>query len=211
MTKRSFAFSVLGLLTIALSLLVPTNARSVAQAQEPDGASVAQTANNFFDHFPLTLVFDVATDARTFRINRGAPLPDAKRGDSFIVEGKIYPAGTLPVGGTLLSPGPFNPDTTPGSIGKWVMRGTFNADFAEIMGGAEPAVFGAQYFLFNDGRSLISDGPHAGSRPQLRVLTGGGGAFSGASGDVQEVLLGTNITGLFNQRFTFKIKRQSIR
>jgi hypothetical protein len=58
---------------------------------------------------------------------------------------------------------------------------------------------------------LISDGPHAGSQPQLRVLTGGGGAFSGASGDVREELLGTNLTGLFNQRFTFKIKRQSIR
>jgi hypothetical protein len=153
----------------------------------------------------------VATDARTFRINRGAPLPDAKRGDSFIAEGKIYPAGTLPVGGTLVSPGSFNPDTTPGSIGKWVMRGAFNADFAAIMGGAEPAVFGAQYFLFNDGRSLISDGPHAGSQPQLRVLTGGGDVFSGASGEVREELLGTNVTGLFNQRFTFKIKRQSIR
>jgi hypothetical protein len=185
----------------------------VAQAQERDvpPAPAGEQANGVFDNIPLTLVVDVATDARTFRINRGAPLPDAKRGDSFIVEGKIFPAGTLPAGGTLLSPGSFNLDAATGSIGKWVLRGAFNADFAEIIGGAEPAVFGTQYFLFNDGRVLVSDGPHGGGQPQLRALTGGGGAFSGATGDVREEVIGTNLTGLFNQRFTFKIKRQSVR
>ncbi|MGH9802155.1 MAG: hypothetical protein ACRD82_17470, partial [Blastocatellia bacterium] len=145
MNKRT-SFPAFGLLAFAFCLLTAAGNLSVVQAQEQQASVAAQTVNDIFDNFPLTLVFDVATDARTFRINRGAPLPDAKRGDSFIVEGKIYPAGTLPVGGTLLSPGSFNPDTTPGSIGKWVLRGTFNADFAEILGGAEPAVFGTQYF-----------------------------------------------------------------
>ncbi len=199
------------LLAFAFCLLTAAGNMCVVQAQERQASAAAQSNNDIFDNFPLTLVFDVATDARTFRINRGAPLPDAKRGDSFIVEGKIYPAGTLPVGGTLLSPGAFNLDATPGSIGKWVLRGTFNADFAEILAGAEPAVFGTQYFIFNDGKVLISDGSHAGSQPQLRPLVGGGGQFSGAAGDVKEELLGTNVTGLFNQRFTFKIKKQSIK
>ncbi|MFN0109919.1 MAG: hypothetical protein ACKVZH_13780 [Blastocatellia bacterium] len=211
MKKRLFTFLALGLLAVSLGLFTQFNTPSVALAQEQEAAFAGPEANSIFDNIPITLVFDVATDARTFRINRGAPLPEAKRGDSFIVEGFIYPAGTLPVGGTLLNPGSFNPDTTPGSIGKWVLRGTFNYDFGEIIGGAEPAVFGAQYFQFNDGRMLVSEGSHAGSRPQLRAIVGGGGAFSGAVGDVREELLGTNITGLFNQRFTFKIKRQSIR
>jgi hypothetical protein len=211
MKKRLFAFLTLGLFAIAFGLLAQFNTSSIAQAQEQEATSARQLGNDLFDNIPLTLVFDVATDARTFRINRGAPLPDAKRGDSFIVEGNIYPAGTLPAGGTLLSPGSFNPDATPGSIGKWILRGTFNYDFGEIIGGAEPAVFGTQYFLFNDGRVLVSEGPHAGSRPQLRAIVGGGGTLSGAVGDVREELIGTNITGLFNQRFTFKIKRQSVR
>lgn len=212
MKKRLFTFLTLGLSAIALSLLGQFSTSSIVQAQEQEReAALIKQPSGVFDDIPITLVFDVATDARTFRINRGAPLPDAKRGDSFIVEGLIYPAGTLPVGGTLLSPGSFNPDTTPGSIGKWVLRGTFNYDFGEIIGGAEPAVFGTQYFLFNDGRVLVSEGPHAGSHPQLRAITGGCAAYYGASGDVREELIGTNVTGLFNQRFTFKIKRQSLR
>ncbi|MBL8191587.1 MAG: hypothetical protein JNK38_26450 [Acidobacteria bacterium] len=210
MTKQT-SFSAFLLLVSAFCLLTAASSVSIVQAQERQNPITTQAMNDIFDNVPLTLTYDVATDARTFRINRGAPLPDAKRGDSFIVEGKIYPGGTLPVGGTLINPGTFNPDTASGSIGKWVLRGTFNADFAEIMAGAEPAVFGTQYFIFNDGRVLISDGPHAGSNPQLRPLVGGGGTMSGVTGDVKEELLGTNITGLFNQRFTFKIKRQSIR
>jgi hypothetical protein len=146
-----------------------------------------------------------------FRINRGAQLPEAKRGDSFIVEGRIYPGGTIAPGGTLAAPGPFNPITAAGSIGKWVLRGTFNYDFGEIIAGAEPAVFGTQYFLFDDGRVLVTEGPHAGLTPQLRALTGGGGAFRGAAGDAVEQVIGANVTGLFNQRFTFRINKQSIR
>ena len=211
MKKRLFTFLALGLSAVALGLFSQFNARSVAQAQEQEAAVARPEANSIFDNIPITLIFDVATDARTFRINRGAPLPEAKRGDSFIVEGFIYPAGTIAPGGTLLNPGAFNPITATGSIGKWILRGTFNYDFGEIMAGAEPAVFGTQYFQFNDGRMLVSEGSHAGSRPQLRAIIGGGGTLSGAMGEVREELIGTNVTGLFNQRFTFKIKRQSIR
>lgn len=209
MKKRLFTFLTLGLFAVMLGLLVQFN--TSAQAQEQEVAFARPEANSIFDNIPITLVFDVATDARTFRINRGAPLPEAKRGDSFIVEGFIYPAGTIAPGGTLLNPGAFNPITATGSIGKWVLRGTFNYDFGEIMAGAEPAVFGTEYFLFNDGKMLVSEGSHGGVQPQLRVIVGGGGTLSGAAGDVREQVIGTNVTGLFNQRFTFKIKRQSIR
>ncbi len=211
MKKRFTTIFVLGLFTIALGFLIQSGASSAALAQEQSDHSTTPEAKDFFDNIPLTIVFDVATDARSFRLNRGAALPEAKRGDSFIVEGKIYPGGAIPPGGSFQAPGPFNPDTASGSIGKWVFRGTFNYDFGEILAGAEPFDFGTQYFLFNDGRVLVSEGPHGGARAQLRAIIGGAGAFSGATGDVRAEIIGVNITGLFNHRFTFRIKRQSIR
>jgi hypothetical protein len=203
MKTRSFTFLFAGIFALTLTGIGWLGSLPVAQAQ---GAAPQTEAANWPQPFYRSLVFDVATDARTLRLNRGASLPEAKRGDTFIVEGKIYPGGTLPVGGTLAAPGPFNPDGDTKSIGKWVLRGTFNYDFGEIIAGAEPAVFGTQYFLFEDGRMLVTEGSHAGSTTQLRAVLGGGGAFSQATGDVREQLLGTNLTGLFNQRFTFRLK-----
>jgi len=211
MKKRFFAFLFLGLAAIALGLQAKSNPLSVVLAQERQDSSAEPAAKGFLDNIPLTIVFDVATDARTFRLNRGATLPEARRGDSFIVEGKIYLGGAISPGGTLQAPGPFNPDTAPGTIGKWVLRGTFNHDFGEILASAEPFVFGTQYFLFNDGRVLVSEGPHGGVGPQLRAIIGGAGAFRGAAGEVREEIMGVNSTGLFNQRFTFKIDKQSLK
>ena len=208
MKTRFFTLSLAGLFAFALAVIGWHSSAFSVQAQ--DAAPQIEAANEP-QSVHRTLVFDVATDARTMRLNRGAALPEAKRGDSFIVEGKIYPGGTLPVGGTLTAPGSFNLDGDTRSIGKWVLRGTFNYDFGEIIGGAEPAVFGTQYFLFNDGRMLVTDGSHGASTPQLRAILGGGGAFSGACGEVTEQVIGTNLTGLFNQRFTFRLKRESIR
>lgn len=159
---------------------------------------------------PITLAVDVATDASSFRFGRETSLLEARRGDTFIVEGRIYPAGTIEPGGSLEAPGPFDPTAAPGSIGTWVLRGTFNHDFTEILAGASPFVFGTQYFLFDDGRVLVSEGGHGGP-PQLRTIIGGAGDLSGATGDVLEEVMGVNATGLFNQRFTFRIKKQSVR
>ncbi len=210
MKRRFFAFLGLGLLAIALSLLAKTGAPRVALAQEPQAPSAAPAANDFLDKIPITVVLDVACDARTFRLGNGRLLPEAKRGDSFIVEGKIYPGGTIPPGGTLEAPGTFNPDTAAGSTGKWVCRGTFNYDFSEILAGAHPHVFATQYFMLNDGRVLVSDGPEGGG-VQLRSIIGGMGGYRGAAGEVTEAPFGVNSTGLFNFRFTFKIDKQSIK
>ncbi len=210
MKRRFFTLLVLGLLAIALGLLATSGAPSVALAQEQQNSASAEGADDFLDNIPLTVVLDVACDARTFRLGNGRLLPGARRGDSFIVEGKIYPGGTIPPGGTIEAPGTFNLDTAPGSIGKWVCRGTFNYDLSEILAGAAPHVFATQYFLLNDGRVLISEGPEGGG-VQLRSIIGGRGAFSGAAGEVTEDPFGVNSTGLFNFRFTFKIKKDSIK
>jgi hypothetical protein len=211
MKKRLFASLALTLLVVALGFYFKSTASSVALAQDEPDPSATQTVAGLRDHDdrPLTIVFDVASDARTFRLNKSGTLLDARRGDGFIVEGKIYPGGTIPPGGTMENPGPFDPDTAPGSIGKWVCRGTFYVDIGEILAGAEPHVFTTQHHLFNDGKSLVHDGPEGGR--QLRAIIGGVGGFSRAAGEVIEEPIGVNKTGLFNSRFTFKIKRRSLR
>ena len=47
--------------------------------------------------------------------------------------------------------------------------------------GKEPHLFSTQFHIFDDGRTLIHDGPEGG--PQVRAIIGGMG-ISGASGEV---------------------------
>jgi hypothetical protein len=210
---RLLAYLGLALLTIALAFFYTrVSVSSAAQTQDENSTTTPQTAIGFdnHNHKTLTLVYDVAINARTFRLNKGGTLLDALRGDGFIVNGKIYPAGTIPPGGTPDNPGSFDPDTAPGSIGTFVCRGTFFFDINEILTqGREPHVYSAQHFEFNNQNVLVADGPEGGR--QLRAVIGGMGNFSGASGEVIEDPIGVNATGLFNYRFTFKIKKESIR
>jgi hypothetical protein len=158
---------------------------------------------------PRTLVLDVACDARTCRINQvdpTIPQPELnfRRGDTFIVNGKIYPGGTIPVGGTFDHPSPFGPDS-PGSIGTWVCRGTFNFSAEEIAAGAAPHVTSTQFFLLDDRTGFVTDGLEGGI-PTWRAVLGGTGEFSGVRGEVREEELGINSTGLSNIRFTFTLQ-----
>jgi hypothetical protein len=199
MKKRLFTFLALALPVIGLGIKV--------LAQNENDPLARQRADH--DDGFRKVVYDVACDARTFRLNKSGTLMDARRGDGFIVQGKIYPAGTIPPGGTIENPGPFDPDTTPGSIGNWICRGTFNFDISEILAGANPHLYSTQLHLFDNGRGLVHEGPEGGA-PELRAITGGTGRFSGASGEVLEEPIGVNSTGLFNIRHTFKIKRESV-
>jgi hypothetical protein len=208
---RLLASLSLSLLTIALGLLYTRVSVSSANPPRVEKDTATRIGyHNHHDHKTLTLVYDVAINARTFRLNKGGTLLDALRGDGFIVNGKIYPAGTIPPGGTPDNPGTFDPDSAPGSIGTFVCRGTFFFDIGEILTqGREPHVYSTQHFEFNNQNVLVADGPEGGR--QLRAVIGGMGNFSGASGEVTEDPIGVNATGLFNYRFTFKIKKESIR
>lgn len=211
MKKRPFASIGLAMLAVALGFYFSMfGVSSGALGQDEKNSSATQTEGGFLDNMPLTLVFDVAIDARTFRLNKSGTLLDARRGDGFIVNGKIYPGGSIPPGGTVENPGPFDPDTAPGSIGAWVCRGTFSYDIGEILAGAHPHLFATQYHFFNDGKSLAHEGPEGGAL-QKRVIIGGTGGFSGAVGEVLEEPIGVNKTGLFNIRLTFEIKKKSLR
>ena len=149
------------------------------------------------------MVIDVACDARTYKQNNVDPAAQGShRGDTFIVAGKIYAGGTIPSGD-----GVFSPDN-PGSIGKWICRGVWLISSEQLAAGVTPGFDTTQIYLLPDeGSQLFSEGLE-GSAPTLRAVTGGTGTMKGAAGQVQQELLGTNVTGLFNIRFTFRLSRE---
>jgi len=153
-----------------------------------------------------TLVIDVAEDMRTLSANTASPTDtEPKRGTTAIINGKIYPGGTIPAGDGL------DIDTLTGSIGNWITRHTLNFDASQIVAGAHPALSATQYYLFSptgvsDGEeALFSEGPECGATTH-RVGLGGTGRYRGVIGEVQEETLGANSTGFANKRFTFTIR-----
>jgi hypothetical protein len=156
-----------------------------------------------------TFVLDVAIDAHTLGLNNdptaaGTP----KRGTTFIVNGKIYPGGTIPSGVAA-----FDPDTAPGSIGTWVCRGVFLADFADIFvnGSAALAFDTTQIFLLStDGNALFTEGFEGNVGVTThRAVTGGTGRYRRVTGTLKQQTIGFNrngaADGLFDLRFTFTI------
>ena len=67
------------------------------------------------------ITWDVAIDCRTWRFNGGISFEEFGRGDSFLADGRIFPAGTLGAGAQSNDP------NDPGSIGNWTQRGTMAA------------------------------------------------------------------------------------
>jgi hypothetical protein len=147
------------------------------------------------------LTFDVACDCRT-----GAGGPN--RGDGFIINGKIFPAGTLPSGPATNDP--TLPVHGVAPIGNWTCRGQNSFPIPAVIASAysaSPFAFFDWYFILNDGRALTAAGyPTAGETSALSV-TGGIGGFIGASGQVQGMPLGTNATGCPNFRAKFTLKK----
>lgn len=152
-----------------------------------------------------TFTIDVACDARTYRQNNVDPTTaGSSRGDTFIVQGTIYPGGTIPKGDHV-----FSPDNS-GSIGSWICRGTWLVNSAELANGASPAFDTTQIYLLPDeSRQIFSEGLE-GPQAVMRAVIGGTGSAAGVRGQVKQELLGTNTTVLFNLRFTFKVKQSSL-
>ena len=61
--------------------------------------------------------------------------------------------------------------------------------------------------MLNDGRTLVSDG-FDGPTVGRSAVIGGMGGFSGASGGISAVEIGTNITQCPNIRFTIHLKNK---
>jgi hypothetical protein len=142
-----------------------------------------------------TLNLDVASDCRTFNYTRGLPLNQIVRGDGFIMNGRIFPAGTLRSGNQTNDP------NAPGSIGTWVGRGTSTATLAEHIANPNlPAIYWTQYLSLPSGM-IVTEGWHAPGGANDNAVVGGTRIFRGASGDVTIETLGTNSTGCTNSRY----------
>ncbi len=193
-TKRIFwALMITGMMIISTSTIVAQSEAvesGAARTQDSQGAS----GDGFLDRLPRTIQLDVACDCRTFAFNRGAVPTNTVRGDGFIVNGKIFPAGTLPAGAATNDP------NDPGSIGNWICRGT-------LTGAADPFAFITQYHLLATGGGLVSEGAATAPEAQAAVV-GGIGSFSDARGDLSAVEIGTNSTGCPNLRFSIRLKRK---
>jgi hypothetical protein len=147
---------------------------------------------------------EVAIDGRTSVLNRVDPSATAPaRGDTGIVNGYIFPEGTIPPGDNG-----FDLDA-PEKVGDWV---------AVNIRGALPAPRNAAvtyYFAMPDLETagLITQGFNShrfpGSIPVAHAIVGGTGVFSGKTGEVIEEVIGKNKTGAFNLRYHIKIKKQA--
>ena len=171
-----------------------------------------------------TLLIDVSCDQNTIRfegpqgVNPNNPAdvgPHPYYGASFVVQGVIYPSGTLSNGNEnagLLADG--TPEFPNEVIGNWICRGWFIGDSNDPARGGiftptGPFVATSQiYNLDQDNpgsETLTSEGIELIdlNTPFNRAITGGTGTRNGASGTVTQTGIGANQTGLFNFTFEF--------
>jgi hypothetical protein len=148
--------------------------------------------------------YDVSLNGETFTLNQQqSGATDVRRGDVYLLNGQIYPAGTIPAGGTREQPSSFGPDHS-GSIGSFYCKGVFlvgakKFDVEKIQRAS------TQYFVLNNKSRLITEG-FEGSTNTNRVIMGGIGEFAGAKGVVTMERIGINATGSYNLRFTFNLE-----
>jgi hypothetical protein len=158
-------------------------------------------------HHRNTFMIDVAVDCRT-------AVDEFKRGANVIINGKLFPAGTLPSGPA--SNDPTLPVNGVAPIGDWLIRGQHTLplllpdDIAQRYRSA-PGDFVTAYFILDGGRtSLIAESYAFLDETGLPTLgfsavTGGVGRFRGAAGESSGPPIGINATGCPNFRSTFKL------
>jgi hypothetical protein len=157
---------------------------------------------------PSTIVFtiDVAEDFSQFVPTKVKPEDtQPERGAFFVTEGRIFPAGTIPKGGTPEAPNDFDPNGS-GAIGTWFCRGTHLVSGALFPVTAR-AVHTAQLYLLPSERKSISTEGVEGAGATVRPVTGGTGPFAGYTGEQRQELLGFNASGGVNLRVTFVLRK----
>ena len=191
--KRTRKIPALALAVVVVMGLAGTGVRPVAGF-----VALVEAAA---DH---VVTVDVSCDCRTFV---GGP----NRGDVFIIQGKLFPVGTLPIGAA--SNDPTEPVNGVAPIGDWICRGQNSFPFPAAIAPAyssTPAFFNTQYFILNEAEALTVEG-YATPTGERLAVTGGIGALSGASGSVEEAPFGTNGSGCPNFRATFRLRPGSVR
>jgi hypothetical protein len=167
-----------------------------------------------------TLVLDCACLGDTLRmlLAPGSHPPSDHAGSLFVVEGLIYPAGTI--GGDGFDPAAALP------IGRWFCRGWF----VDSASRPQPGVLTTQEYVFGEitpkrlypPDQLVSSGLEQTAlptfdptQPAVRSVIGGTGRYAGASGMVIQHFAGHNTTTLGpagvigpapNFRFEFQLR-----
>jgi len=182
------------IMVLALGLVLLAGLAGVVPGIGPRGT--IQTTTQAAPHHVFAL--DIAVDCRT-------SVTGSNRGDVFMVNGKLFPAGTLPSG--TATNDPTQPVNGIAPIGDFLVRGQhalpFPPEIAQSYSSA-PADFATQYYVLNDGRGLTAEGYASASLGLVLLsVTGGIGGFRGATGDLQGTFLGTNATGCPNSTGTF--------
>jgi hypothetical protein len=157
---------------------------------------------------PQTIVFtiDVAEDFSLFVPTKVRPEDtQPERGAFFVTEGRIFPGGTIPKGGTPEAPGTFDPNAG-GAIGTWFCRGTHLVSGALFPVTARAVHTSQMYLLPNEGKALSTDGLE-GAGATVRPVTGGTGPFAGYVGEQRQELIGFNASGGVNLRVTFILRK----
>ncbi|MEP7037847.1 MAG: hypothetical protein ABI891_05850, partial [Acidobacteriota bacterium] len=173
-----------------------------------------------------TLRFDIALDGTTM-VGFLSPNGPPQRGNTFIINGKLFPAGTLQPGSQQNDPNDAS------NIGDFYCRATFanNVPAAPEL----PELFNTQLFRFRSHNQGITGGIGSfgipgnifGNLPDInqlttegiesaapgttwtRVVTGGTGIYLGVSGSETIQTIGTNASGGFNERVIFKLIERS--
>lgn len=188
MKRFSSVIGILAVLACTLSLAVKTR----AQADDRDRLS------------GKTFTLDVALDSDTLVVNHVDPASqptDQFRGDTLLIDGSIYKAGTVPSGMS-----DFDPKSTANRIGKIRCRASVLVPLTDLTTPAGSFVT-EMYSLPDDNQIILADGPGANLFATVeRAVTGGTRSFSGVIGQLKEVNMGLNKSQACDLRVTFSLK-----
>lgn len=183
-------------------------------------SSTAAKASDYGVRHRGGLVLDIATRFSTFRVSvpdgSSEPSPlGVPRGASFLLEGEIFPGGTI-MPGEL-----FDVDANlEQRIGHWFCWGNLIATEERpdphvlstqeyVLGLIEPEAPFPPDKMLSGGMEGTFDPAH---NPQMRAVLGGSGRYAGARGHVAQFLIGQNTdldpTGLNSStlRFSFDVR-----
>ena len=176
--------STKAVLLVATLVALHTSTLRGQPLRDPDGiirVEISQNAGQF--------VFDEAP-----QFEDGLPA----FGNPFVVQGVIYPAGTL---ANSVHQG-MNPDGTPEFpdmvIGEWTCWGRFIGDGLHTSNGEW--VMSTQVFSFGEdsgygSKTIVTTGYETVDRTVERAITGGTGEFVGAAGVQHQSIAGHNASG----------------
>lgn len=197
--RTKLAIAALAFTTTAVSLL------SVALMFPPAGRA---GNGDEFETFTVDVTQDASTNAQN-NLDPSKGQDTLSRGDTFIVDGSLYPSHTLQKGVADVSPSAH-------PIGNYRIRGTAlisGDDFARAVAEDPTAphylFFATEAFLFpDDGTSILTEGlwPNA-HRSAHRVVVGGTGRFRNVVGEAYIENIGEGTNGFCNSRVTFKLRK----